>query len=177
VGPFHDDTVWLTLQPSLASCSMTEADLSSSHWLIILPETHFNTVLFLYYASKKHVNYLSLVLPKQIYRLTVAYGISNRSNLYELFSNQRHGIHNVMKRKDEWKTKEETRGRKRREKERNTSWPESAIELYLPNDRCLSAKLVPTFADRGRHVISVTVTDPYCRILGFLDRSRYFFAK
>jgi hypothetical protein len=28
------------------------------------------------------------------------------------------------------------------------------------------------FADRGCHVVSVT--DPYGRILGFLDRSRYF---
>jgi hypothetical protein len=31
------------------------------------------------------------------------------------------------------------------------------------------------FADRGCHVISVT--DPYGRILGFLDRSRYFSIK
>jgi hypothetical protein len=28
------------------------------------------------------------------------------------------------------------------------------------------------FADRGSHVVSVT--DPYRRILGFLERSRYF---
>jgi hypothetical protein len=32
---------------------------------------------------------------------------------------------------------------------------------------------VPTFADRGYHV--VRVTDPDGCILGFLDRSRYFF--
>jgi hypothetical protein len=32
----------------------------------------------------------------------------------------------------------------------------------------LSAKLVPTFADRGCNVVSVT--DPYGRILDFLDR-------
>jgi hypothetical protein len=31
---------------------------------------------------------------------------------------------------------------------------------------------VPTFADRGCHVM--TVTDPYGRILDFLERSRYF---
>jgi hypothetical protein len=31
----------------------------------------------------------------------------------------------------------------------------------------------PTFADRGCHVVSVT--DPYGRIFGFLDRGRYFF--
>jgi hypothetical protein len=31
------------------------------------------------------------------------------------------------------------------------------------------------FADRGYHVVSVT--DPYGRILGFLDRSRYFSIK
>jgi hypothetical protein len=34
---------------------------------------------------------------------------------------------------------------------------------------------LPTFADRGCHVVSVT--DPYGRILGFLDRSRYFSIK
>jgi hypothetical protein len=48
-------------------------------------------------------------------------------------------------------------------------WPESVSELYRPSDRRLSAKLVPTFADdRGCYVVSVT--DPYGRILGFLDR-------
>jgi hypothetical protein len=52
-------------------------------------------------------------------------------------------------------------------------WPESTSELYQPSDRCLSAKLLPTFADRGCHVVSVI--DPYSRILGFLDRSRYVF--
>jgi hypothetical protein len=34
---------------------------------------------------------------------------------------------------------------------------------------------LPTFADRGCHVVSVT--DPYGRILGFLDRSHYFSIK
>jgi hypothetical protein len=56
---------------------------------------------------------------------------------------------------------------------KQTPWPESASELYRPNDRRLLAKLVPTFADRRCHVVSVT--DPYGLILGFLDRSRYFF--
>jgi CBS-domain-containing membrane protein len=50
-----------------------------------------------------------------------------------------------------------------------TSWPEFAIEQYQPSDRRLSAKLVPTFVDRGCHVVSVT--DSYGRILGFLDRN------
>jgi hypothetical protein len=49
----------------------------------------------------------------------------------------------------------------------------SASELYRPSDRHLSARLVPTSADRGCHVVSVT--DPYARIVGFLDRSRYCF--
>jgi hypothetical protein len=53
-----------------------------------------------------------------------------------------------------------------------TPWRDSASELYRPSDRRLSAKLVPTFADRGCHV--VTVTDPYGRNLGFLYRIRYF---
>jgi hypothetical protein len=48
-----------------------------------------------------------------------------------------------------------------------TPWPESASELYRPKDRRSSEKLVPTIADRGCHVVSVT--DPYGRIFGFLD--------
>jgi hypothetical protein len=51
---------------------------------------------------------------------------------------------------------------------KETPWLESASDLYRPNDRRLTAKLVPTFADRGCHVVSVT--DPYGRILGFLNR-------
>jgi hypothetical protein len=39
-------------------------------------------------------------------------------------------------------------------------------------DRATAAKLVSTYADRGRNVVSVT--GPYGRIIGFLDRSRYF---
>jgi hypothetical protein len=51
---------------------------------------------------------------------------------------------------------------------KKTPLPESAIELYLPSDRQLSEKLVPTFGDVRCHVDSVK--DPYGRILGFLDR-------
>jgi hypothetical protein len=40
-----------------------------------------------------------------------------------------------------------------------TPWPDSA------SDRRLSAKLVPTFAVRGCHVVSVT--DPYNHIMAF----------
>jgi hypothetical protein len=49
-----------------------------------------------------------------------------------------------------------------------TPWPECVNKLYRANDRRLSAKLVPTFADRRCYVVSVT--DPYDRIVGFLDR-------
>jgi hypothetical protein len=49
-----------------------------------------------------------------------------------------------------------------------TPWPESASELHGPSDRRLSAKLVLTFADKECRVVSVT--DPYGRNLGFLDR-------
>jgi hypothetical protein len=48
-----------------------------------------------------------------------------------------------------------------------------ASKLYRPSYCRLSAKLVPTFVDRGCYVVSTT--DPYGRILGFLDRSRYIF--
>jgi hypothetical protein len=60
-------------------------------------------------------------------------------------------------------------------KKKTPPWPESVSELYLLSDSSLSAKLMPTFADRGCHVISVTVL--YSSILGFLDRSRYFFLR
>jgi hypothetical protein len=58
---------------------------------------------------------------------------------------------------------------------KKTPWSESASELHRPSDRRLSAMWLPTFEDRGRHVVSMT--DPYGRILGFLDRSRYFSIK
>jgi CBS-domain-containing membrane protein len=58
---------------------------------------------------------------------------------------------------------------------KKTPWSESASELYRPSDRRLSAKCLPTFADKGCHVVSVT--DLYGRILGFIDRSRYFSIK
>jgi hypothetical protein len=58
---------------------------------------------------------------------------------------------------------------------KKTPWPYSLSELCRPSDRRLSAKLVPTFADRGRCVVSTT--DPYGRILCFLDRSRYLFLR
>jgi hypothetical protein len=57
--------------------------------------------------------------------------------------------------------------------EKKNLWSLSASELCRPSDRRLSAKLVPTFEDGGCRVVSGT--DPYGRILGFLDRSRYFF--
>jgi hypothetical protein len=58
---------------------------------------------------------------------------------------------------------------------KQTPWSESASELYRPSDRRLSVKGLPTFADKGCHVISVT--GPYGRIPVFLDRSRYFSIK
>jgi hypothetical protein len=54
-----------------------------------------------------------------------------------------------------------------------TPWPESVSELYRPSDLLLSEKLVSIVVDRKCHVVNLT--DPYGRILGFLDRSRYFF--
>jgi hypothetical protein len=43
-------------------------------------------------------------------------------------------------------------------------WPESASELYRPSYCSFSTKLVPTFADRGFHVINVTdPLRPYSR--------------
>jgi hypothetical protein len=57
-----------------------------------------------------------------------------------------------------------------------TPWPESASELYRPRDFRLSTKIVRSanfFVDRWCHMFSVT--DPYGRILGFADRSRYYF--
>jgi hypothetical protein len=51
-----------------------------------------------------------------------------------------------------------------------SSWPEFASEPYRQSDLRLLAKLVPTPADTGCHVVSMM--DPYGRILDFLDRTR-----
>jgi hypothetical protein len=59
------------------------------------------------------------------------------------------------------------------QKIKQVPWPESASKVDRPRDRCLSAKLLPTFADTWCHMVSVT--NPYGRNLGFLYRSRYFF--
>jgi hypothetical protein len=56
---------------------------------------------------------------------------------------------------------------------KQTPWPDSKRELYRPSDNRLSEKLLPTFADRGCCMVSAT--DPRCRNLGFLHRSRYIF--
>jgi hypothetical protein len=45
---------------------------------------------------------------------------------------------------------------------------DTKLKLRCPSDCRLSVKLVPTFADRKCHVVSVT--DPFFCILGFLDR-------
>jgi hypothetical protein len=50
---------------------------------------------------------------------------------------------------------------------KQTPWPGSLSELYWPSDRRLSAKLMPTFEDRGWNV--VRVKDPYGRNLGFIN--------
>jgi hypothetical protein len=44
---------------------------------------------------------------------------------------------------------------------------------YLSSDRRLSTKLVPAFADRGCHVVSVA--NLHSRNFDFIDRSRYYF--
>jgi hypothetical protein len=49
-------------------------------------------------------------------------------------------------------------------------------ERTIPTERPpLVGEVMPTFADRGCHVVSMM--DPYGRIFGFLDRSRYFSIK
>jgi hypothetical protein len=53
--------------------------------------------------------------------------------------------------------------------------PVSASELYRLSDRRLLAKLVPTFFFSDRRDRVVSATDPYGRVLGFLERNRYFF--
>jgi hypothetical protein len=55
-------------------------------------------------------------------------------------------------------------------KRKQTPWPESASELYRPSERFISAKLMPTFGDRGYRVASAT--DPDGSNLDFLGRNR-----
>jgi hypothetical protein len=58
---------------------------------------------------------------------------------------------------------------------KKTPWSESASERYRPSDSRLSAKWLPTCADRRCHVVSVT--DPSGRSSRFSRRSRYFSIK
>jgi hypothetical protein len=55
-----------------------------------------------------------------------------------------------------------------------TPWSESASELHRPSDRSRRSDF-KLLRIRGCHVVSVT--NPYGRIFGFLDRSRYFSVK
>jgi hypothetical protein len=59
-----------------------------------------------------------------------------------------------------------------RTKKETNSIAESACELYRPSDRCLSAELKQTFANRFR-VINARI--PYGRNSGFLNWRPYFF--
>jgi hypothetical protein len=48
----------------------------------------------------------------------------------------------------------------------------SPSELYRPSDSSVLEKLAPTFVNKECRVVGAT--DPYGRILDFLDQSRYF---
>jgi hypothetical protein len=54
-----------------------------------------------------------------------------------------------------------------------TPWPQFTNEIYQQSDRCLLAKLLPTFKHRGCRVVSVT--DPYGHILNCLGLTCCFF--
>jgi hypothetical protein len=64
-------------------------------------------------------------------------------------------------------------GRVNKTKEKRTPWPESARELYQPSDHRLSAKSVPTFADRGVSR-SQRGGSPYARNLVFYTEPATF---
>jgi hypothetical protein len=54
-----------------------------------------------------------------------------------------------------------------------TDYFKAASELYRPSDRRISKKLVPAFKDSECRTVSAT--NSYSSILGFLNRSCYFF--
>jgi hypothetical protein len=116
---------------------------------------------------------VSLRFPKPLFKLGHDWGLPRPS---QLLSNSHHlslhklnySNHLFIKSIKRWPVAAETCKKK-------TPWSESANELYRQSDRRLLAKWLPSFADRGCHVVSVT--DPYGRILDFLDRSRYFSIK
>jgi hypothetical protein len=56
---------------------------------------------------------------------------------------------------------------------KQTPWPESESELYRPSYHRLSAKLVLILRTEG--AARSGWTDPYDRILGLLNRTRYYF--
>jgi hypothetical protein len=58
-------------------------------------------------------------------------------------------------------------------KKKQNSVPGSASELHRLSDCLMSAKSMPTFEDRGCHMVNMM--DPYSHIHCFLDWSHYFF--
>jgi hypothetical protein len=84
----------------------------------------------------------------------------------------------VVKERRAEKRKGKAKRRERRGEEKHTLKAKLNSMVWvrlrtIPTERPPLVGGLPTFTDRGCHVVSVT--DPYCRILGFLDRSRYFF--
>jgi hypothetical protein len=117
-----------------------------------------------------HINVTSICSPKWLWISASSYhlrGMRNDDKHLSRWTKSGRDLYAILERKKEFCeniiSKEKLQ----------TPWPKSASELYRPSHRRLLAKLVPTFADRGCHMVSVT--DPYGRILGFPDLSRYFF--
>jgi hypothetical protein len=108
--------------------------------------------------------YIRLILAQAKWQVRLLHFIvsllySERVSVLDVIVSLRIGIQGIWK----WTTSEI----------KQTPWPLSASELYQPSDRLLLAKLVPTFAGRGCCVVSSM--NPHCRIIGFIDRSRYHF--
>jgi hypothetical protein len=138
---------------------------------------HFATRLFLRMSIFQHVNLVGLLFPKPlltckvtnvllVYQHTLITGRSQHNwspeigrprHCWQILVNACSFNQNAVNKNKQTK---------------QTPWPDSMSKLNRPSVHRLSAKLVPTFADRRCHVVSVT--DPYGRILDFLDRSHYF---
>jgi hypothetical protein len=83
-------------------------------------------------------------------------------------------LHNLVILQKERKKGNRERKKRNKEKKKKRNSVALVHERATPTERPpLVGEVSANFADRGCRVVSVT--DPYGRILGFLDRSRYYF--
>jgi hypothetical protein len=156
---------WCCLRSAITICSCTEIRKDRVEWRLLFNfNFHFSLLLLQYCLSILCCLTQALLFLRSGHELIFVYG--------HIVTRQQRPLPNIFYLSFEGKsysTEVYTEGRTKKEilklrnnwqililnEEKKTPWPQCASELYRQSDRCLSAKLVPTFADRVCRVASV----------------------